>query len=586
MDLLILKIALAEDLRGSFYLCAKILHKIIGGNVLAKKASKLKIIPLGGLNEIGKNMTVFEYNDTIVVLDCGLAFPDEDTPGIDLVIPDVSYLEKNADKIKAVVLTHGHEDHIGALPYFLKQFNVPVYGTLLTLGIVDNKMKEHGIKAKLNVVKAGDRVRLGAIEAEFIHTNHSIADAVAIAFHTPVGCVVHTGDFKIDSTPISGDMIDLTRFGELGKEGVLALMADSTNVERGGFAMSERTVGISFRDIFKDCSRRIIVATFASNIHRVQQIIDAAAKYKRRVAISGRSMVNIIGVAEDLGYIKIPDNILIDIEEIGKYPQNKVVIITTGSQGESMSGLTRMAFSDHKLVEITNNDLVVISANPIPGNEKFISRVIDELFKKGAEVIYESMADIHVSGHACKEELKIIQALTKPKFFIPVHGEYRHLKLHGELAETMGVPKKNVIIMDIGNVLELGKDTAKITSSVQSGRVLIDGLGVGDVGNIVLRDRKHLAQDGLIVVVMTLSGDSGMLMAGPDIISRGFVYVRESEGLMDDMRDIVLDAIDHCEVKNMKDWNTLKSAVKNRLSQFIYERTKRSPMLLPVIVEV
>lgn len=553
---------------------------------MAKKASKLKIIPLGGLNEIGKNMTVFEYNDTIVVLDCGLAFPDDDMPGIDLVIPDVTYLEKNADKIKAVVLTHGHEDHIGALPYFLKQFDVPVYGTLLTLGIVENKMKEHGIKARLNVVKAGDRVRLGAIEAEFIHTNHSIADAVAIAFHTPVGCVVHTGDFKIDSTPISGDMIDLTRFGELGKEGVLALMADSTNVERGGFAMSESTVGISFRDIFKDCSRRIIVATFASNIHRVQQIINASAKYKRKVAISGRSMVNIIRVAEELEYIKIPDNVLIDIEEIGKYPQNKVVIITTGSQGETMSGLTRMAFSDHKLVEITNNDLVVISANPIPGNEKFISRVIDELFKKGAEVIYESMADIHVSGHACREELKIIQALTKPKFFIPVHGEYRHLKLHGELAETMGVPKKNVVIMDIGDVLELGRDTAKITSSVQSGRVLIDGLGVGDVGNIVLRDRKHLAQDGLIVVVMTLSGESGMLIAGPDIISRGFVYVRESEGLMDEMRDIVLDAIDRCEIKNIKDWNTLKSAVKNRLSQFIYERTKRSPMLLPVIVEV
>ena len=553
---------------------------------MAKKAAKLKIIPLGGLNEIGKNMTVFEYNETIVVLDCGLAFPDDDMPGIDLVIPDVTYLEKNSDKIKAVVLTHGHEDHIGALPYFLKQFDVPVYGTLLTLGIVENKMKEHGIRAKLNVVKAGDRVRLGAIEAEFIHTNHSIADAVAIAFHTPVGCVVHTGDFKIDSTPISGDMIDLTRFGELGKEGVLALMADSTNVERGGFAMSESTVGISFRDIFKDCSRRIIVATFASNIHRVQQIIDAAAKYKRRVAISGRSMVNIIKVAEDLGYIKIPDNVLIDIEEIGKYPQNKIVIITTGSQGETMSGLTRMAFSDHKIVEITNNDLVVISANPIPGNEKFVSRVIDELFKKGAEVIYESMADIHVSGHACREELKIIQALTKPRFFIPVHGEYRHLKLHGELAETMGVPHKNVVIMDIGDVLELGKDTAKITSTVQSGRVLIDGLGVGDVGNIVLRDRKHLAQDGLIVVVMTLSGETGMLIAGPDIISRGFVYVRESEGLMDEMREIVLDAIDRCEVRNIKDWNTLKSAVKNRLSQFIYERTKRSPMLLPVIVEV
>ncbi len=553
---------------------------------MAKKTSKLKIIPLGGLNEIGKNMTVFEYNDTIVVLDCGLAFPDEDTPGIDLVIPDTSYLEKNADKIKAVVLTHGHEDHIGALPYFLKDFNVPVYGTLLTLGIVENKLKEHNIRAKLNVVKAGDTIKLGAIEAEFIHTNHSIADAVAIAFHTPVGTVVHTGDFKIDSTPISGEMIDLTRFGELGKQGVLALMADSTNVERDGFAMSESTVGISFRDIFKDCTKRIIVATFASNIHRVQQIIDAAAQHRRKVAISGRSMVNIIGVAEDLGYIKIPDNVLIDIEEIGRYPQSKVVIITTGSQGEAMSGLTRMAFSDHKKVEITKSDLVVISANPIPGNEKFISRVIDELFKKGAEVIYESMADIHVSGHACREELKIIMALTKPKFFIPVHGEYRHLKLHGELALSMGVPAKNVMIMDIGNVLEIGRDSAKITASVQSGRVLVDGLGVGDVGNIVLRDRKHLAKDGLIVVVMTFSADSGLLMAGPDIISRGFVYVREAEGLMDDMREVVLNAIDNCEIRNLHDWNTLKTSVKNRLSQFIYERTKRSPMLLPVIVEV
>lgn len=553
---------------------------------MAKKTSKLKIIPLGGLNEIGKNMTVFEYNDSIVILDCGLAFPDEDTPGIDLVIPDTSYLEKNSEKIKAVVLTHGHEDHIGALPYFLKSFNVPVYGTLLTLGIVENKLKEHNIKTALNVVKAGDRVRLGAFEVEFIRTNHSIADACAIAFHTPVGTVVHTGDFKIDSTPISGEMIDLTRFGELGKQGVLALMMDSTNVEREGYAMSESKVGISFRDIFKDNSKRIIIATFASNIHRVQQIIDAAEQHKRKVAISGRSMVNIISVAEDLGYIKIPDNVLIDIDEIDRYPKNKVVIITTGSQGETMSGLTRMAFSDHKMVEINSSDLVVISANPIPGNEKLISRVIDQLFKKGAEVIYESMADVHVSGHACREELKIIMALTKPKFFIPVHGEYRHLKLHGELAETMGVPKKNIVIMDIGNVVEIGRDSAKITSSVQSGRVLVDGLGVGDVGNIVLRDRKHLAQDGLIVVVMTFSGDSGLLLAGPDIISRGFVYVREAEGLMDDMKDVIMDAIDNFEIKNVRDWNTLKSAVKNRLSQYIYEKTKRSPMLLPVIVEV
>lgn len=553
---------------------------------MASKKSKLKIIPLGGLNEIGKNMTVFEYNDTIVVLDCGLAFPDDDTPGIDLVIPDTTYLEKNFEKVKAVVLTHGHEDHIGALPYFLRQFNVPVYGTHLTLGIVENKLKEHSVKAKLNIIKAGDRIKVGPFNIEFIHTNHSIADSVALAFHTPVGTIVHTGDFKIDSTPISGDMIDLTRFGELGKEGVLALMMDSTNVERPGFAMSESKVGISFRDIFKDCSKRIIVATFASNIHRVQQIIDAAAHHKRKVAILGRSMVNIIGVAEELGYINIPDKVLIDIDEVNRYPKSKVVIITTGSQGEAMSGLTRMAFSDHKQIEITNNDLVVISANPIPGNEKLVSRVVDELFKKGAEVIYESMADVHVSGHACREELKIIMALTKPKFFIPVHGEYRHLKLHAELAGIMGIPGKRCIIADIGNVIEMTHDSAKITASVPSGRVLVDGLGVGDVGNIVLRDRKHLAKDGLIVVVMTLSGDSGLLVAGPDIISRGFVYVRESEDLIEEMKTVVLETLDRFEIRNIRDWNSLKTAVKNKLGQYIYEKTKRSPMLLPVIVEV
>ena len=553
---------------------------------MASKKSKLKIIPLGGLNEIGKNMTVFEYNDTIVVLDCGLAFPDDDTPGIDLVIPDTTYLEKNFDKVKAVVLTHGHEDHIGALPYFLKQFNVPVYGTHLTLGIVENKLKEHSVKAKLNIIKAGYRIKVGPFNIEFIHTNHSIADSVALAFHTPVGTIVHTGDFKIDSTPISGEMIDLTRFGELGKEGVLALMMDSTNVERQGFAMSESKVGISFRDIFKDCSKRIIVATFASNIHRVQQIIDAAAHHKRKVAILGRSMVNIIGVAEELGYINIPDKVMIDIDEVNRYPKSKVVIITTGSQGEAMSGLTRMAFSDHKQIEITNNDLVVISANPIPGNEKLVSRVVDELFKKGAEVIYESMADVHVSGHACREELKIIMALTKPKFFIPVHGEYRHLKLHAELAGVMGIPAKRCIIADIGNVIEMTRDSAKITASVPSGRVLVDGLGVGDVGNIVLRDRKHLAKDGLIVVVMTISGDSGLLVAGPDIISRGFVYVRESEDLIEEMKTVVLETLDRFEIRNIRDWNSLKTAVKNKLGQYIYERTKRSPMLLPVIVEV
>ena len=555
---------------------------------MAKK-SKLKMIPLGGLHEIGKNMTVFEYGNNIMLVDCGSAFPDEDMPGIDLVIPDITYLKKNREKIRGIVLTHGHEDHIGALPYVLQEINVPIYGTKLTLGIVQHKLKEFHLddRAQLRVVAPGDRIHLECFEVEFIRSNHSIADAVALAIHTPVGVVIHTGDFKIDPTPIQGDMIDLTRFGELGKEGVLALCADSTNVERPGYTMSERTVGNSFRDIFKDCKKRIIIATFASNIHRVQQIIDAAAHHKRKVAISGRSMINVVTVANELGYINIPAGVLIDLEEINRYPAHKLVLITTGSQGEEMSALTRMAFSDHKKVEITNHDLVVISANPIPGNEKLVSRVVNELFKKGAEVIYESsLAEVHVSGHACQEELKLIMALTRPKFFIPVHGEYRHLCIHKELSKTMGIPENHSFIMDIGKVLEFTADSAKITGTVPAGKVLVDGLGVGDVGNIVLRDRKHLAQDGLIVAVISLSGEDGEMILEPDIITRGFVYVRESEDLMEQMRNVVRETVLHSVNKKARDWNSLKSSVKNQLSQFIYDSTKRSPMILPVIVEI
>ncbi|MDY4977156.1 MAG: ribonuclease J, partial [Clostridia bacterium] len=551
--------------------------------------SKLKMIPLGGLHEIGKNMTVFEYGNNIILVDCGSAFPDEDMPGIDLVIPDITYLKKNRDKIRGIVLTHGHEDHIGALPYVLQDINVPIYGTKLTLGIVEHKLKEFHLQdqVQLRVVSPGDRVHLECFDVEFIRSNHSIADAVALAIHTPVGVVIHTGDFKIDPTPIQGEMIDLTRFGELGREGVLALCADSTNVERPGYTMSEKTVGNSFRDIFKDCKKRIIIATFASNIHRVQQIIDAAAQNKRKVAISGRSMINVISVANELGYINIPANVLIELEEINRYPAHKIVLITTGSQGEEMSALTRMAFSDHKKVEITGNDLVVISANPIPGNEKLVSRVVNELFKKGAEVIYESsLAEVHVSGHACQEELKLIMALTKPKFFVPVHGEYRHLCIHKDLSKTMGIPEQNSFILDIGKVLEFTADSAKINGTVPSGKILVDGLGVGDVGNIVLRDRKHLAQDGLIVAVISLSGDNGEMILEPDIITRGFVYVRESEDLMEQMREVVRKSVLDSVNKKARDWNSLKSSVKNQLGQYIYDATKRSPMILPVIVEV
>ena len=552
------------------------------------KNQKLKIIPLGGLNEIGKNMTVFEYGNDIFIVDCGMAFPDETMPGIDTVIPDITYLVKNKHKVRGMVITHGHEDHIGAIPYFLKELNVPIYGTRLTLGLVEVKLKEFNMlsKTKLNRVQTGDTVKLGAFRVEFIHTNHSIAGAVALAIHTPLGTIVHTGDFKVDSTPIEGDMIDLARFGELGRKGVLALMSDSTNVERGGFTMSERTVGDTLDEYFRNCRSRIIVATFASNIHRVQQIINCASRYGRKVAISGRSMENVVEVASNLGYMKIPDKILISIDDIKKYKPHQLVIITTGSQGEAMSALARMAFSDHRKVEITPGDLVIVSASPIPGNEKAISTVINELFKKGADVVYKSLENIHVSGHACQEELKLILSLVKPKYFIPVHGEFRHLKQHAALAERMGMKSKNIIVGDIGKTIELTHASCKLGASVASGAVLIDGLGVGDVGNIVLRDRKHLAQDGIIIVVVTMSKADGTVLSGPDVISRGFVYVRESIDLMDEVKTVAQKALDKCAVNNKKDWASLKAGMKSSMSDFVYVKTKRKPMILPIIMEV
>lgn len=553
---------------------------------MAKK-SKLKIIPLGGLDEIGKNMTVIEYGNEMIMVDCGMAFPDDDMPGVDLVINDISYLEKNRDKLKGIFLTHGHEDHIGGLPYFLREINVPVYGTRLTIGLVEHKLKEHNMmtKVKLVRVKAGDVFKIGNFfSVEFIRTNHSIADSTALAIKTPLGTVIHMGDFKIDTTPIVGEMIDLVRLGELGNEGVLALMSDSTNVERPGSAMSERTVGDKFDNIFRKCKKRIIVATFASNVHRVQQIINAAVENGRKVAVSGRSMENIVELSILLGYMKVPEGVLINLDSINKYPPDKLVIITTGSQGEPMSALTRMAFSDHRKVEVTKDDLIIISATPIPGNEKSVSNVINELFKIGADVIYKALADVHVSGHACQEELKMILALTKPKFFIPVHGEHRHLMLHAALAEKMGV--KNTFILQNGSVLELNSKEAKVTGTVQAGKILVDGFGVGDVGNIVLRDRKLLAQDGLIVVVVTISQNSGEIVSGPDVISRGFVYVRESEDLMAKIRDIASERIDACRTSNVSDWSTIKNSIRNSIYRYIYDTTNRSPMIMPIIMEV
>ncbi len=556
-----------------------------------KKApqGKLKIISLGGLNEIGKNMTLIESEKSILVIDCGLSFPDGDMPGIDIVIPDITYLEKNAEKVKAIVLTHGHEDHIGALPYVLKKLDVPVYGTKLTLGIVKTKLAEHSMEniVRLHEVKKGDVITLSDFKVEYIGVNHSIADASALAIQTPIGNIIHTGDFKIDSTPIQGEMIDLARFGELGKEGVLLLMSDSTNAARPGFAMSEKKVGKSLYRMFNEYKdRRIIVATFASNVHRVQQIINAAATYGRKVAISGRSMVNIISISMELGYLDVPKDVLIDIDSVRKYPPEKVVVITTGSQGEPMSALYRMAFSDHKKIEITPNDLIIISASPIPGNEKLVTRVVNELLKSGAEVISDDIADVHVSGHACEEEIKLLLALTKPKFYVPVHGEFKHLNAAKKIGETVGIPSSHILISDIGKIIELSYDEMKFNGSVQAGKVLVDGLGVGDVGNIVLRDRKHLAQDGLIVVVATLDSSQCHLVAGPDIVSRGFVYVREAEDLMENVKNIAKDAFLYCEYNNIREWTAIKTKVKDDLSNYLYQKTKRKPMILPVIMEM
>ena len=558
-------------------------------NRRSKPKTRLKVIALGGLEEIGKNMTVLEYGNDIIIIDCGLAFPEDDMLGIDLVIPDITYLAKNVEKIRGIVLTHGHEDHIGALPYVLKQLKVPVFGTLLTLGLLENKLREHKMldKTTLHTVVPGEKVKLGEMVVEFIHTNHSIADSVALAIQTPVGMVIHTGDFKVDYTPIDGDIIDLQRFAELGSQGVLLLMSDSTNAERKGFTMSEKNVGKVFERIFEETPRnRIMVATFSSNIHRIQQIINAAYMYGRKVAIIGRSMVNAVKTASELDYLWVPPRTLIDINEIKNYRDEQLVIITTGSQGETMSALSRIANSEHKQVSVKPDDKIIISASAIPGNEKNVIRVVNELLKKGADVVYGGIEDIHVSGHARQEELKLMLALTKPKFFMPVHGEYMHLSGHRDLAISMGMDKKNIFVNKLGDVLELSKNEAKVTGTVPTGQVMVDGLGVGDVGNIVLRDRKHLSEDGLMVVVVSMEEETGQIVAGPDIISRGFVYVRESEGLMDGAREVVMKALQECEEKNITSWNYIKNLIKDTLKNYIWQKTKRSPMILPIIMEV
>lgn len=555
----------------------------------AKPKVNLKVIALGGLEEIGKNMTVLEYGDDIIIIDCGLAFPEDDMLGIDLVIPDVSYLTKNMEKIRGIVLTHGHEDHIGALPYILKQLNVPVFGTLLTLGLLENKLREHKMldSTTRHTVVPGEKVKLGQMVVEFIHTNHSIADSVALAIHTPVGVVVHTGDFKVDYTPIDGEIIDLQRFAELGKEGVLLLMSDSTNAERKGFTMSEKNVGKVFEKIFEDTPKnRIMVATFSSNIHRIQQVINAAYMYGRKVAIIGRSMVNAVKTASELDYLWVPPRTLIDINEAKNYQDNQLVIITTGSQGETMSALSRIASGEHKQINVKPDDKIIISASAIPGNEKNVFRVVNELMKKGADVVYGDIEDIHVSGHARQEELKLMLALTKPKFFMPVHGEFMHLASHRDLAVSMGMDKNDIFVMKLGEVLEVNQNEAKVNGTVPTGQIMVDGLGVGDVGNIVLRDRKHLSQDGLMVVVVSMDKEYGTIVSGPDIISRGFVYVREAEDLMDEARQAVLEALQECEAKGITSWNYIKGVIKDALKNYIWQKTKRSPMILPIIMEV
>ena len=553
------------------------------------KKSNVKIIPLGGLHEIGKNITVFEYEDEIIIVDCGVSFPEDDMLGIDSVIADVTYLIKNQEKIKGLIITHGHEDHIGGIPYLLKQINIPIYATRLSAGLISNKLEEHKIlrSTTLNIVNQGDILKLGnKFKIEFIRSSHSIPDSVMLAITTPAGTILHTGDFKVDYTPIDGQLMNFGRIAELGNEGILALMSDSTNSERKGFTMSESSVGEVLDKLFLNCTKRIVVATFASNVHRIQQIVNSAVKYGRKIAVCGRSMINMITTATELGYIKCPENIFIDIDMIGSYTDEQLVIITTGSQGEPMSALTRMAAGDHRKVKITSNDLIIISATPIPGNEKYVSKVIDDLMQIGAEVVYSALADVHVSGHACQEEQKLMLALTRPKYFIPVHGEYRQLRAHSETAQQMGMDKDNIFILTNGKVLELNEYEAKITGTVPSGRVLVDGLGVGDVGNIVLRDRQHLAQDGLIIIVLTMDSQTGEVVAGPDIISRGFVYVRESETLMDDIKSVVRHEISKCEERNIRDWSTIKSTVKENLRDYLSIKTKRNPMIIPIIMEV
>ncbi len=553
-----------------------------------KSRAKLKVVALGGLDEIGKNMTAIEYGENIIIIDCGFGFPEDDMLGIDLVIPDITYLTKNVEKVKGIVLTHGHEDHIGALPYVLKELNVPVFGTRLTLGLLQNKLKEHKIldKVKLHTVVPGEQIKLGPMTVEFIHTNHSIADTVALAIHTPIGTVVHTGDFKVDYTPIDGEVIDLQKFAELGKEGVLLLLSDSTNAERKGFTISEKNVGKLFEKIFDDSPKnRIMVATFSSNIHRIQQIIDASHKHDRKVAISGRSMVNAVKIASELGYLHVPPRILIEIGEIKNYKDEQITIVTTGSQGESMSALSRIASGDHRQIAIRPDDKIIISASAIPGNEKSVTRVINSLLKRGADVIYGDIEDIHVSGHARQEELKLMLALTKPKYFMPVHGEFLHLSAHRDLAMTMGMEKKNIFVMNIGEVLEITKNEAKLNGTVPTGQIMVDGLGVGDVGNIVLRDRKHLSEDGLIVVVVAMERATGQVVNGPDIISRGFVYVRAAEDLMGEAKGVVQKALDQCEDNQVTNWNQVKNEVRDTLKNFIWQKTKRSPMILPIIIE-
>ena len=562
-------------------------QKIGGVFFLGKFQNKVQIIPLGGLGEIGKNMTAFRYGDDMILIDAGLMFPEDDMLGIDLVIPDISYLIENQDKLKGIFLTHGHEDHIGALPYVMKQIDCPVYGTALTLGILEGRLKENGVSSEnCRIIKPGDKITAGAFKLDFIRVNHSIPDAIAIAINTPIGTIIHTGDFKIDHTPVDGQVTEFNKFAEYGDRGVLALLADSTNAERPGFTPSEKMVGKTFDDEFRYAKNRIIVATFSSNVHRIQQVIDAALKYDRKVAVIGRSMVNVVNIAKELGYLKAPEGEIIDIDETHNYTPDKIVIITTGSQGEPMSALTRMAMNDHKKVDIMPGDTVIISATPIPGNEKLVSRTIDHLYKLGADVIYEKSNGVHVSGHASQEEIKLMHNLVRPKFFIPVHGEFRHLIKHANLAQSLGMPKENIVIAENGSVIELTKNSIGINGKVPAGKVLVDGLGVGDVGNIVLRDRRQLSQDGIMIVVVTIDKENCHVVSGPDIVSRGFVYVREAEGLMDEAKDKVQLALEKCEENGVSEWSAIKSTVRDSLGRFLYERTRRRPMILPIIMEI